>query len=174
MLIRKKRASPALMDCGGPLKRICPSPRCSPPPTAPPSPLEAPRGAQATSLYWRPLKVRDTPGFLPAGLLQVAGSVHAVRDVSPALAFTASLDHTSTHEDTVSFPLLRPNAYPSLQGDVQSGDPVLVSPLNCSTLLPLSPFLHIWRDLPKVSPWVLRTMQFGYTLQFAPICSEQC
>ncbi len=81
MLIRKRRASPALMDCGGPLKRICPSPRCSPPPTAPSSPLEAPRGAQATSLYWRPLKVRDTPGFLPAGLLQVAGSVHAVRDV---------------------------------------------------------------------------------------------
>ncbi len=78
-LRRKRKASPASLDCGGPLKRICPSPRCSPP-TAPPSPLKAPRGAQATSPHWRPLKIRDTPGFLPAGLLQVAGSVHAVRD----------------------------------------------------------------------------------------------
>ncbi len=78
-LRRKRKASPASLDCSGPLKRICSSPRCSPP-TAPPSPLKAPRGAQATSPHWRPLKIRDTPGFLPAGLLQVAGSVHAVRD----------------------------------------------------------------------------------------------
>ncbi len=67
----------------------------------------------------------------------------------------------------MSSPLLRPDTCPSLQGDVQSGDPVLVSPLICSTPLPLSAFLHTWRDLPGVSPCILHTIQFGYTLQFA-------
>ncbi len=104
-----------------------------------------------------------------------AGFVHARRDVQrfppasifPALAFTASLGHASTHEDGVSSPLLRPSSCPSLQGDVQSGDPILVSPLIHFTPLPLSAFLHTWRDLLGVSPWILRTIQFGYTLQFA-------
>ncbi len=44
---------------------------------------------------------------------------------------------------------------------------MLVSPLTCSTLLPLSAFLHTWRDLPGVSPWILRMIQISYTLQFA-------
>ncbi len=69
------------------------------------------------------LKVRDTSGFLPSELLQVAGFVHARRDaqhfphasVFPALTFTASLGHASTHEDAVSSPLLRPGSCPSLQ-----------------------------------------------------------
>ncbi len=114
-------------------------------------------------------------GFLPSELLQVAGFVHARRDVQrlrptsifPALAFTASLGHASTHKDAVSSPLLRPGSCPSLQGDVQSGDPTSVSPLIHFTPLPLSAFLHTWRDLPGVSPWILHTIQFGYTLQFA-------
>ncbi len=95
--MRRVELSPALLDFDGTLKCICPS-------------LEAPRVAQATSPHRRPLKERDTPGFLPAGSLQFAGSVHAVRDtqalppvsVSPALTFTASLDHASMHEDAVS------------------------------------------------------------------------
>ncbi len=139
------------------------------------SPLGAPRGAQATSPLRRLLKVRDTSGFLSSELLQVADIVHAGRDVQPfpptsvfpALAFTASLVHASMHEDAVSSPLLQPDACPSLQGDVQSGDPVLVSPLICLTPLPLLAFLHTWRDLPGVLPWILRMIQFGYTLQFA-------
>ncbi len=130
----------------------------------------------ASSALQRPLKVRDTSGFLPSELLQVADIVHAVRDaqcfppasVSPALTFMASLGHASMHEDAVSSPLLRPDACLSLQGDVQSRDPMLVSPLICFTPLPLSAFLHTWRDLPGVSPWILRTIQFGCTLQFAP------
>ncbi len=148
--IRKRRASPASLDRDGPLKRICPSLRCSPPPTVPPSPLRASRGAQATSPLQRPLKVRETSGFLPSELLQVADIVHAVRDaqrfpptlVSPALAFTASLGHASRHEDAVSSPLRRPDTCPSLLRDVQSWDPVSVSPLICSIPLPLSAFLH--------------------------------
>ncbi len=84
----------------------------------------------------------------------------------PALAFTASLGHPSTHEDAVSSPLLRPGSYPSLQGYVQSGDPMLVSPLIHFTPLPLSAFLHTWRDLPGVSSWIIRIIQFSYTLQF--------
>ncbi len=156
--IRKRRASPASLDRDGPLKRICPSLRCSPPPTVPSSPLGAPRGAQNTSPLRLLLKVRDTSSFLPSDLLQVADIVHAERDaqrfhsasVSPALAFTASLGHASMHEDSVSFPPLRPDTCPSLQGDVQSGDPMLVSPLICLTPLSLSAFLHTWRDLPGV------------------------
>ncbi len=136
MRIRKRRASPCSMDRDGPLKRIFPSQRCSPPPTAPSSSLVTSRGAQATSPLWRPLKVRDTSGFLPSELLQVSDILHMVRDtqrftpasVSPALAFTASLGHASMHEDAVSSPLLRPDSCPSLHGDVQSGDAVLVSP----------------------------------------------
>ncbi len=112
------------------------------------------------------LKIRDTSVFLPSDLLQVAGFVHARRDaqhfphvsVFPALAFMASLEHTSTHEDAVCSPLLQPGSYPSLQGDVQSGDPMLVSLLIHFTPLPLSAFLHNWRDLPGVSPWILRTI----------------
>ncbi len=57
-------------------------------------------------------------------------------------------------------------------GGRSEGDPVLASPLNCSSPLPLSAFIHAWRDLPGVSPWVLRTIQFGYTLQFA--CNPPC
>ncbi len=72
--------APTSLDHDGPLKRICPSLRCSPPPTAPSSPLGTSRGAQATSPLWRPLKVRDTSGFLPSELLQVADIVHVVRD----------------------------------------------------------------------------------------------
>ncbi len=34
------------------------------------------------------------------------------------------------------------------------------------TLLPLSHFIHEWERLPGVSPWVLRTVRSGYTLQF--------
>ncbi len=115
----------------GPLKRICPSLRCSPPPTAPSSPLGAPRGVQSlqtTSPLQRLLKVGDTSGFLLS--------------VFPALTFTTSLGHASMHEDAVSSPLLRPDACPSLQGDIQSGDPVLVSPLICLTPLPLPPYLE--------------------------------
>ncbi len=127
------------------------------------------RGAQVTSPLQRPFKVGDTPGFLPSGLLQVAGIVHVVKDgqhfspasVLPALAFAASLGHTSTYEDAASFSLLRPDACSSLQGDVQSGDPLVAFPLNCSTLLPLSAFLHDWRDLPGVLPWILHTIHFG-------------
>ncbi len=66
------------------------------------------------------------------------------------------------HEDAVSSPLLRPGSCPSLQGDVQRGDPPLIH----FTPLPLSAFLHTWRDLLGVLPWILRTIQFGYTLQF--------
>ncbi len=54
----------------------------------------------------------------------------------------------------------------SLPSEVQSGDPTLVSSLIHFTLLPLSALLHTWRDLLGVSPWILRTIQFGYTLQF--------
>ncbi len=42
----------------------------------------------------------------------------------------------------------------------------LVSPLIHFTSLPLLAFLHNWRDLPGVSTWILRTIQFGYILQF--------
>ncbi len=89
--------------------------------------------------------------------------------LSPSIiiSFTDSLGHAFMHEDTVSSTLLRPDSCPSLQGDVQSWDHVLVSPLTCFTLLPLSAFLHTWRDLPGVSTCILRTIQFGYTLQFA-------
>ncbi len=66
----------------------------------------------------------------------------------------------------MSSPLLRPGSYPSLQGYVQSGDPMLVSPLIHFTPLPLSAFLHTWRDLPGVSSWIIRIIQFSYTLQF--------
>ncbi len=174
--IRKRRASPTSLDRDGLLKRICPSLRCSPPTTVPSLPLGTSQGAHATSPLQRLLKVRDTSGFLPSELLQVAGFVHARKDtlvfppasVFPALAFTASLGHASTHEDAMSSPLLRPGSCPSLQGDVQSGDPTLVSPLIHFTPSPLSAFLHTWRDLPGVSPWILRTIKFGYTLQFAP------
>ncbi len=86
---------------------------------------------------------------------------------SVIISFTASLGHAFMHEDTVSSTLLQSDSCPSLQGDVQSGDPVLVSPLTCFTLLPLSAFLHTWRDLPGVSTCILRTIQFGCTLQFA-------
>ncbi len=173
--IRKRSAFPTSLKRVGPLKFICPSLRCSPPSTAPSSPLGTSWGVQATYSLQQLLKVRDTSGFLPSELLQVAGFVHARRDaqrfppasVFPALAFTASLGHASTHEDAVSSPLLRPVSFPSLQGDVQSGDPTLVSPLIHFTPLPQSAFLHTWRDLPGVSPWILRTIQFGYTLQFA-------
>ncbi len=41
-----------------------------------------------------------------------------------------------------------------------------VCPLECNTLLSLSQLFHEWKRLPGVSPWVLRTVQFGYTLQF--------
>ncbi len=34
------------------------------------------------------------------------------------------------------------------------------------TLLPLSHFIHEWERLPGLSLWVLRTIRFGYTLQF--------
>ncbi len=34
------------------------------------------------------------------------------------------------------------------------------------TLLPLSHFIHEWEHLPGVSLWVLRTIWYGYTLQF--------
>ncbi len=123
----------------------------------------------SSPLQWL-LKVRDTSGLLPSELLQVAGFVHVRRDalgfppasVFPALAFTASLGHASTHEDTVSSPLLRLGSCPSLQGD-----PTLVSPLMHFTPLPLSAVLHTWRDLMGVSPSILRSIQFGYTLQFA-------
>ncbi len=143
--IRKRRASPTSLDRDGLLKRICPSLRCSPPPTVPSLLLGTSQGAHATSPLQRLLKVRDTSGFLPSELLQVAGFVHARKDtlvfppasVFPALAFTASLGHASTHEDAVSSPLLRPGSCPSLQGDVQSGDPTLVSPLIHFTPSPL-------------------------------------
>ncbi len=134
MRIRKRRASPASLDCDGPLKRIGPSLRCSPPPTAPSSPLGAPRGVQSlqtTSPLQRLLKVGDTSGFLLS--------------VFPALTFTTSLGHASMHEDAVSSPLLQPDACPFLQGDIQSGDPVLVSPWYVSLRYR---FLHTWRDLP--------------------------
>ncbi len=36
----------------------------------------------------------------------------------------------------------------------------------CTTLIPLSHFLHEWERLPGVSLWVLRTIRTGYTLQF--------
>ncbi len=68
--------------------------------------------------------------------------------VFPALDFTASLGHargccelSSASARCMSLPY----------GDVQSGGPVLVSPLICLTPLPLSAFLHTWRDLPGVS-----------------------
>ncbi len=132
------------------------------PPTAPSSPLGTSRGAQSTSPLQQLLDVRDTSNFLPSELLQVAGFVHVRRDaqgfpsasVFPALAFTASLGHAPTHEDAVSSPLLRLGSCPFLQGDVQSGDHTLVSPLIHFTPLPLSAFLHTWRDLPGVSPWI--------------------
>ncbi|KAF4116797.1 hypothetical protein G5714_001350 [Onychostoma macrolepis] len=38
--------------------------------------------------------------------------------------------------------------------------------LDTPTLLPLSHFFHEWERLPGVSPWVLRTIRSGYTLQF--------
>ncbi len=37
---------------------------------------------------------------------------------------------------------------------------------SCTTLLPLSHFLHEWERLPGVSLWVLHTIRTGYTLQF--------
>ncbi|KAF4100006.1 hypothetical protein G5714_020132 [Onychostoma macrolepis] len=57
MRIRKRRASHALLNYDRPLKRICPSPRRSPPLTAPSLLLDASRGAQATSPLLRSLKV---------------------------------------------------------------------------------------------------------------------
>ncbi len=112
-----------MLDRDGPLKCICPSLRCSPPPTASLSQLGTSRGAQATSPILQLLKVRDTSGFLPSELLQFAGFLHARRDaqgflptsVFPALAFTASLCHVSMHKDAVSSPLLRPGSCPSLK-----------------------------------------------------------
>ncbi|KAF4100361.1 hypothetical protein G5714_018557 [Onychostoma macrolepis] len=96
--------------------------------------LETSRGAQAISPLRRPLKVGDTPGFLVTPGTRGKGNPASV---SPALAFTASSDHASTHENA---------------GDVQSEDPVLVSPLKCSTLLPLLAFHHALRDLPFSAP----------------------
>ncbi len=59
-------ASPTSLDRDGLLKHICPSRRCSPPPTAPSSPLVTSREAQATFPLRRLLEVRDTSGFLPS------------------------------------------------------------------------------------------------------------
>ncbi len=47
------------------------------------------------------------------------------------------------------------------------GTPRWYPPLIHFTPLPLSAFLHTWRDLLGVSTWILRTIQFGYTHQFA-------
>jgi hypothetical protein len=41
-----------------------------------------------------------------------------------------------------------------------------VCPLHCNTPLPLSHFVQEWERLPGVSPWILRTVRLGYTLQF--------
>ncbi len=49
------------------------------PPTAPYSLLGTSRGEQATSHLQQVLKVRDTSGYLPSELLQVAGFVHTRR-----------------------------------------------------------------------------------------------
>ncbi len=90
-------------------ERICPSLRRSPPLTAPSLPLDVSRGAQTTSPFLQSLKVEDTSGFLPSGLLHSAGTVHMVRDAqrlppasaSPALAFTLDTPtHSATHSNT--------------------------------------------------------------------------
>ncbi len=157
------------------LKRICPSLRCSPPPTAQTSLLGTlnllSRGEQATSPLQRLLKVRDTSGFLHSELLQVAGFVHARRDhqgFTPVSVFpaplTASLGHTSTHEDAVSFPVSAGFMSLPSGGCLERGPHVGIA---LDIFHSVTSVLHTWRDLPGVSLWILCTIQFGYTLQFA-------
>ncbi len=55
---------------------------------------------------------------------------------------------------------------PPFRGTFRAGTPHWY-PLIHFTPLPLSASLHTCRDLPGVSPWILRMIQFGYKLQFA-------
>ncbi len=132
------------------------------------------RRAADLALHATKHTVKHTSGFLSSELLQVAGFVHARRDaqyfpptsVFPALAFMASLGHACTHEDAVSSPPLQPGSCPSLQEDVQSGNPTLVSPdtFHSATSVGLPPYLQ------GVSPpgFFVRSSSVTHT----PICSQ--
>ncbi len=115
---QEKKSLPALLDCDGLLKRICPSLICSSPSTAPSSPLGAvSRSADhfpSSSTVEGTRHLRFSPHRVAAGCRHCAcGKGHPAlspMSVFPALAFMASLGHASMHEDAVSSPLLLPDA----------------------------------------------------------------
>ncbi len=115
----------------------------------------------------------NTLGFLPLPPLLLSPAAHVVGDVCGYLpepedpvpvtdqALTSvPVGFLIPHQDARGSPswwmMLSPRDNLSTQ----------LCPLDCNTLLSLSQLFHEWKGLPGVSPWVLRTVQFCYTLQF--------
>ncbi len=66
------------------------------------------------------------------------------------------------------------NTMPIRTGAQPPRGPTLAYPSHCNRMHPLSCYLHVWRHLPGVPPWILCTIQLGYTLQFCrnPPCFD--
>ncbi len=101
--------------------------------------------------------------------LALCATKHTARAVGRSLATAERhlwLNLTDIREKEKAFLLDRQISSSGLFGDAVNAvvdkfrAPKLVSPLIHFTSLPC-------RDLPGVSAWILRTIQFGYTLQFA-------
>lgn len=111
----------------------------------------------------------DTLGFLssPPTLSLTAG--HVLRNVLPfsleqagPVTQTSALAPLIACQDAKGSP-----ARPTLQlHGLQHDTLTQVCHLHCNTPLPLSHFFPEWERLQGVSPWILRTVRFGYTLQF--------
>ncbi len=117
----------------------------------------------------------DASGFLPLLPVPSSPAAHVIGDTFGSLpqptgpvpaTFQSStsvpVDSLILNKDAMGFPSWWTTSPPPDLLDT----PTQVCLLVYNTLLPLSHFFHEWERLPGVSPWVLRTVRSGYTLQF--------
>ncbi|MGL4249587.1 MAG: reverse transcriptase domain-containing protein, partial [Aeromonas sp.] len=121
------------------------------------------------SIFSPPPEVRDNT-LLPSHSLDLDRSTRLLGDTS---RFLQGLDNISISVQTTREPFLQTDARcPPMQWEEGHTTPLPVAAVSqvCSTHpdtpLPLAHFSHEWLRLPGVSPWVVRTITSGYTLQF--------
>ncbi len=153
------------------LKRICPSLRCSPPPTAQSS-LNVSRRANhfpSSAAVGGKRHFRFFPLRVATG-----GRLCTCEKGHPGLSLRVSIPCPRLYG------LVRSRLHARGRCELSSASAGFMSLPSGGRLdrgphvgIPLDTFhsvisvLHTWKDLLGVSPWILCTIQFGYTLQFA-------
>ncbi|KAF4113988.1 hypothetical protein G5714_006533 [Onychostoma macrolepis] len=146
-----------------PFKRFCPPLTHSPHANLshPPS-----RFRCAANGHLQPLAVwqsGDASSFLPLLPVPSSPAARMIGDTFGSLPQpSVTVDSLILTKDAIGFPSWWTTSPPPDLLDT----PTQVCLLDYNTLLPLPHFFHEWERLPGVSPWVLRAIRSGYTLQF--------